>query len=156
MNRWALLEQSTWAGVAALGFAILFNVPPRALLVCALGGTLAFFARGGAIGVHHESLEVESLFAATLISFLAMFWGKRLRVPALVIVIPAVIPLVPGALAFKTVRDLVELAAYSRHQDAALIGSVIVNGFKTLLVTSAMALGVALPSLMLRAKTPMT
>ena len=156
MNRWALLEQSTWAGVAALGFAILFNVPPRALVVCALGGALAFFARGGAIGVYHESLEVESLFAATLISFLAMFWGKRLRVPALVIVIPAVIPLVPGALAFRTVRDLVELAAYSRHQDAALIGSVITNGFKTLLVTSAMALGVALPSLMLRAKTPMT
>jgi uncharacterized membrane protein YjjB (DUF3815 family) len=156
VNRWALLEQSTWAGVAALGFAILFNVPPRALAVCALGGALAFFARGGAIGVYHQSLEVESLIAATLVSFLAVFWGKRLRVPALVIVIPAVIPLVPGALAFKTVRDLVELTAYSRHTDAALIGSVITNGFKTVLVTSAMALGVALPSLMLRAKAPMT
>jgi uncharacterized membrane protein YjjB (DUF3815 family) len=156
MNSWALLEQSAWAGVAALGFAILFNVPPRALLVCALGGSLAFFARGGAIGVHPDSLELESLYAATLVSFLAVFWGKRLRAPAVVFVLPAVIPLVPGALAFNTVRDLLELTSQLKQDDAALIASVFTNGFKTVLVTSAMALGVALPSLLFRAKTPMT
>jgi uncharacterized membrane protein YjjB (DUF3815 family) len=156
MSRWALLELSAWAGVASLGFAILFNVPPRALWICALSGSLAFFARGGAVGVHLGSLELASLYAATLVSFLSLFWGRLLRAPAIVFVIPAVIPLVPGALAFRTVRDLLELTSQSKHDDAALLASVVTNGFKTILVTSSMALGVAFPSLALRAKKSIT
>ena len=85
-----------------------------------------------------------------------MFWGRRLHAPALVFVIPGVIPLVPGALAFRTVKELLTLTAQSRHDDAALLASVVTNGFKAMLVTGAMALGVALPSLLLRSKTPVT
>jgi uncharacterized membrane protein YjjB (DUF3815 family) len=145
MNRWGLLEQSAWAGVAALGFAILFNVPPRALWACALSGSLAFAARGGIVGVHLGSLELSSLFSAALVSLCSVFWGKRLRAPAVIFVIPAVIPLVPGALAFRTVRDLWALTSQLRHDDAALLSSVVINGFKTVFVVSAIAFGVALP-----------
>jgi uncharacterized membrane protein YjjB (DUF3815 family) len=58
---WPLLKQSAWAGVAALGFAILFNVPPRRLWVCALNASLAFAARGGLVSAHLGSLELSSL-----------------------------------------------------------------------------------------------
>jgi uncharacterized membrane protein YjjB (DUF3815 family) len=156
MSLLLLLEQSLWAAIAAAGFAILFNVPPRMLGVCSLTGGLAFLARSGVVGVRLGSLELASLCAAALVSLLSLAWGRRFRAPALVFVIPAVIPLVPGALAFRTVKDLLILTAQSRHQDAALLASVITNGFKVILVTSALALGLALPSIVLRREDPRT
>ena len=156
MNPSALLEQSVWASIAAAGFAILFNVPPHMLGACALSGSLAFVARGGIVGVRLGSLELASLYASTLISLLSLAWARRYRVPALVFVIPAVIPLVPGALAFRTVKDLLILTSQSRHEDTMLLASVVTNGFKIILVTSAMALGVALPSIVLRREDPRT
>ena len=157
VSPWPELEQSIWAGVAALGFAVLFNVPPRRLWVCALNGTLAFAARAGLVGVQLGSLELSSLYAAGLISFLSVFWGRRFHAPALVFVIPGVIPLVPGALAFRTVRDLLALTSQARHDDAVLLASAVTHGLQAILVTGAMTLGVALPSLVLRSKkTPIT
>jgi uncharacterized membrane protein YjjB (DUF3815 family) len=156
MSHWYALEQSAWAGVAALGFAIMFNVPPRALWACAVSGALAFAARGGVVGVKLGSLELASLYAATLTSLLSVAWGRHFRAPALVLAIPAVIPLVPGALAFRTVRDLLALTSQAPHDSGALLASFITNGLKTILVTCSMALGVAVPSLLLRRADPMT
>jgi uncharacterized membrane protein YjjB (DUF3815 family) len=155
VSAWPLLEQSGWAGIAALGFALLFNVPPGRLWACTLNGSLAFIARGGLVSAQLSSLEASSLYAASLVSFLSVFWGRRLRAPALVFAIPAVIPLVPGALAFRTVRDLLTLTL-SRRDDAALLASAITGSFKVLLVTGALALGVALPGLLLRSRSPIT
>lgn len=149
---WSLLEQTAWAAVAATGFAMLFHVPRSRLWVCALNASLAFAARGGLVLVKLEALELSSLYAATLVSFLSVYWGRRLHAPAIVFVIPAVIPLVPGALAFRTVRDLLVLTLQSRYADGALLGSVVTHGFKVLLVTGAMALGVAVPSVVLRSE----
>jgi uncharacterized membrane protein YjjB (DUF3815 family) len=156
VSAWPLLEQGGWAGIAALGFALLFNVPPGRLWVCTLNGSLAFIARAGLVSVQLASLEASSLYAASLVSFLSVFWGRRLHAPALVFVIPAVIPLVPGALAFRTVRDLLTLTSQSRHADAALLASAITGTIKVTLVTGALALGVALPSLLLRSRSPIT
>jgi uncharacterized membrane protein YjjB (DUF3815 family) len=155
VSAWPLLEQSGWAGIAALGFALLFNVPPNRLWACTLNGSLAFIARAGLVSAHLSSLEASSLYAASLVSFLSVFWGRRLRAPALVFAIPAVIPLVPGALAFRTVKDLLTLTL-SRRDDAALLASAITGSFKVLLVTGALALGVALPGLLLRSRSPIT
>jgi starch phosphorylase len=72
VSPWLLLEQSAWAGVAALGFAILFNVSPRTLWACTLSGSLAYAARGGLVGTQLGSLELASLYAATLASMLCV------------------------------------------------------------------------------------
>jgi uncharacterized membrane protein YjjB (DUF3815 family) len=151
---WPVLEKSIWAGVAALGFAILFNVPPRVLWACALSGSTAFAARAGLIGLHFSSLELSTLYGATLTSLLGLLWAKRFQAPALLFVIPAVIPFVPGALAFRTIKDLMVLTSQARP-DPELLASVVANGFKTVLVVGSIALGVALPSLVVpRRKDP--
>jgi len=151
---WAVLERSAWAGVAALGFAILFNVPPRVLWACALNGSAAFAAREGLIGLHFGSLELATLYGASVTSVLGVLWAQRYQAPALLFVIPAVIPFVPGALAFRTIKGLLALTSKARP-DPELLASVVTNGFKTILVVGAIAVGVALPSLVvLRRKDP--
>jgi uncharacterized membrane protein YjjB (DUF3815 family) len=150
------LQNGAWAGVAALGFAILFNVPPRVLWACALSGALAFLVRAGVAGLEPSSLELATFCAALLVSVSALGLGKLLRAPALLFSVPAIIPLVPGALAFRTVRDVLRLTMQSRHADTLLLGHVVTNSVKTMLVIIAIALGVALPNLLLRKQEPMT
>jgi uncharacterized membrane protein YjjB (DUF3815 family) len=149
---WPILEKSAWAGVAALGFAILFNVRPRVLWACALNGSTGFAAREGLVGLHFSSLELSTLYAATLTGVLGLLWGKRYQAPALLFVIPAVIPFVPGALAFRTIKDLLVLTSQAQPEPE-LLAAVVARGVKTVLVVGAIALGVALPSLALRRKT---
>ena len=152
---WQLVEQSAWAGAAAVGFAVLFNVPPRALLPCGLSGAAGFAVRATVTTAAGVSLELASLVAAIAVSLLSLMWGKRLAAPALIFVIPGVIPLVPGALAFRTMKDLLLLVT-SQQEDVHLLFSVVTHGFRTVLTTAALACGVAVPSLFLRRKRPMT
>jgi len=151
-----LLEQTLWAGVAALGFAVLFNVPVRTLLACALSGAIAYAVRTILVETNLLTVEAATLLAATAVSFLGVIFGRRWRVPALIFVVPGVIPLVPGALAFRTMIDILMLTANPVNVSDTLLAAVAVNSIKTLLIVGALAGGVAVPSLLLRRHRPMT
>ncbi|HAT07343.1 MAG TPA: hypothetical protein DCS77_16930, partial [Aeromonas salmonicida] len=42
---WLLAKDAFWSSIPAVGFAMLFNVPPRMLKYCAMGGALAHSLR---------------------------------------------------------------------------------------------------------------
>ena len=42
---WLLAKDAFWSAIPAVGFAMLFNVPPRMLKYCAMGGALAHSLR---------------------------------------------------------------------------------------------------------------
>jgi uncharacterized membrane protein YjjB (DUF3815 family) len=132
--------------VAALGFAVLFNVPPRVLWACALSGSAGVAAREGLSGLHFSSRALSTLYGATLTSLLGLLWARHYRAPAQQFVIPAIIPFVPGALAFRTIKGLLALTSTARP-DPEQLAAVVTNGVKVVLVVGAIAVGVALPSL---------
>ncbi len=152
-----LLERTMWAGIAAFGFAVLFNVPKRTLLACTLSGAIGYGIRVALVEGHLLSLEAATLVAATAVSFLGMFFGRYWHAPALVFVIPGVIVMVPGALAFRTMIDILMLTTVTAApvNDVALTAAVV-SSIKTLLIVGALAAGVAVPSLLLRRHRPMT
>ena len=150
------LEKAFWAGIAALGFAVLFNVPRRTLLACALCGSFAYAVRAALVEFEVLSFEAATLVAATAVSFLGTAFGRFWHAPALVFIIPGVIPMVPGALAFRTMISLIVLTTDHIPADQATLMAVAVNGIKTILITGALAGGVAVPSLLLRRHRPMT
>ena len=96
-----------------------------------------------------------TLSGATLVGFAAVLFGRWLHVPAPVLVMPGVIPLIPGALAFRTMIDLLNLTA-APSADETLVAIAAVNTFKTALIIGAIAAGVAIPSLLFRRRQPMT
>jgi uncharacterized membrane protein YjjB (DUF3815 family) len=153
---WLLLQNTFWAGVAALGFAILFNVPPSILWLCPISGAAGYLMRTWLTQSGFFEIEIATLLAATLVSFLGVVLGHRWHVPALILVIPGVIPLVPGALAFRTMINILVLTAGSAHLNATVLVEAITNGFKTILIVGAIAGGVAMPSLLLRRHRPLT
>ena len=153
---WLLFQNTIWAGVAALGFAILFNVPLRTLIGCMICGAVAFAVRTLAVQLSPLGVEAATLAAATVVGFLGVLLGHRWHAPALVFVVPGVIPLIPGSLAFRTMIDVLVLTTGAGSDSTLLLQQATVNGIKTVLIVSAIAGGIALPSLFLRRHRPMT
>lgn len=152
---WLLLQNAVWAGLAALGFAILFNVPVRTLFGCALSGALAYATRALLVEAGGVSLAPATLAGATVVGFLGVLFGRRWHAPAPVFVVPGVIPLVPGALAFRTMLDILALVGRDAGISGALLRETAVNTLKTIFILGAIAGGIAVPSLLLRRHRPM-
>jgi uncharacterized membrane protein YjjB (DUF3815 family) len=152
---WLLLQNTFWAGVAALGFAVLFNVPRRTLVGCALGGALGYAVRTLLVQFGVVGIEAATLLGATVVGFVGVKFGHYWRVPAPVFIVAGVIPLVPGYLAFRTMIDLLTLTTNTPGVDQTLLLSAAVTSLKTLLTVAGIAAGVALPSLLLRRHRPM-
>lgn len=156
MSGWLFIQNVIWAGIAALGFAILFNVPKRTLFACTLSGGLAYAMRTLLTNSGLMGIEAATLMGSAAVGFLGVPFGHRWHVPAIIFVIPGVIPLVPGALAFRTMIDLLTLTTSTTGIDNILLADTFVNGLKTILIVGGIAGGVAMPSLLLRRYRPMT
>lgn len=146
----AFLEKWIWLGFAALGFAILFNVPKRTLwvifLMGALGGALKLFTLqlGGGI-------ILGSFFGAVLVGFLSIGAAHLKHSPPFVFAIPAVIPMVPGAFAYRMMLGVIRLSGDVDHAVfLQLMEETFSNGLKAFLVLMALSLGVSAPMLLTR------
>jgi len=142
-----LAKDALWSGIAALGFAVLFNVPRRWLAACVLLGAAghalrALLLRWGLVGV-----EAATLGAATLVGFAAHFVSRFGRIPSMTCALPAAIPMVPGAYAFKTMLALLRLVGGAGATSPALAVDALVAGAKTALILAALVVGVGSPYL---------
>lgn len=150
----ALLEKGFWAGFAALGFAILFNVPQRTLLIIwglgAVGGLSKFFLL--AVDVN---IALASLAGASFIGVLSVYASHNKQAPPLVFSIPAVIPMVPGAFAYRMMLGCMELAGKSVDSQTYLVtlAETANNGLKAFFILIAISAGVSIPMLVTRKDT---
>jgi uncharacterized membrane protein YjjB (DUF3815 family) len=150
MDGFAFLENGIWFGLAAIGFAILFNVPQRTLVMifvlAALGGlTKLFLVHLGA------SIVLSSLGGASLIGILSIPASHNKHAPPLVFAIPAVIPMVPGVLAYQMVLGLLHLSGNPAGDIySQVLSETVSNGLKVLFILMSLAVGVAVPMLVTR------
>lgn len=149
-----ILEKGFWAGFAALGFAILFNVPQRTLLIIwamgALGGLLKFLLLGLEVNI-----VLASLAGASLIGVLSVYAAHNKHAPPLVFSIPSVIPMVPGTFAYRMMLGCMELVGTSNNSETYLktLAETTNNGLKAIFILIALSAGVAIPMLVTRKDT---
>ena len=154
MDILALFEQGFWAGFAALGFAILFNVPQRTLFVIwgmgAIGGFAKFFLLGFDVNI-----ILCSLAGAALIGVLSVYAAHNKQAPPLVFSIPSVIPMVPGAFAYRMMLGCMELAGSTSNSQNYIntLAETTNNGLKAIFILIALSAGVAIPMLVTRKDT---
>ena len=150
----ALLGKGFWAGFAALGFAILFNVPQRTLIMIwlmgALGGVTKFLLLGFEVNI-----PLASLAGASLIGVLSVYAAHNKQAPPLVFSIPSVIPMVPGAFAYRMMLGCMELAGTTVNSQNYLktLAETTNNGLKAIFILIALSAGVAIPMLVTRKDT---
>ncbi len=152
-----VLRDAFWSAIAALGFAILFNVPRRSLPACALAGALGHGLRAAFIAVLGVPIEAATLLAATAVGFLGELFARKYRIPRLVFVVPGVIPMVPGVFAYRTMLGIFEvtgLADLSAVEGAEVLLQTAVYAIRTGLILTGLAFGIIAPNLLFRRQKP--
>ena len=153
MNTLALvLQDALIAAVPAVGFAMVFNVPPRALVYCALLGGLG---HSGRLILHQFAgfpLEWATLLAASAVSAAGIAWAQKWRAHPKVFTVAAVIPMVPGVPAFTALLAIIEIDRTGYTPE--LLSTMIQSGLKAFFIVAALAVGLALPGLLLYRRKP--
>jgi uncharacterized membrane protein YjjB (DUF3815 family) len=149
-----LLEDALWSAIAALGFAILFNVPRHALIYAVLGGAVSHALRTLLIHEFHVSVELGTLLGSMLIGFWAKWCAQRLEMPSLIFAVAGAIPMVPGFFAYSTMIGLLQAAALPADSVAPILIGAALNAIKTGLILAAIAVGIVSPTLLFLREKP--
>ena len=127
----SLWQHFIFAGLATCGFAIFFNVQPKLLLWVSPIGALGWVVY--VLGVfNYENPMIYSFTAAALISICSEVLARRLKQPAIIFVIPGILPLVPGVGLYQTVYAIM----FKKYSIAATVGT------KSVIVSIGIALGI--------------
>ncbi len=149
-----LAQDALWSGVAAVAFAVLFNVPLRLLPGCALTGALGHAVRLLLQRQFEVPLEAATLVGAVAVGVIGVELDRRYKVPASVFQIPGVIPMIPGSFAYRAMIGLVMLATTTPDAAQFLLVEASSNITKTGLILGALALGIAAPALIFERSRP--
>ncbi|SMC20455.1 Uncharacterized membrane protein YjjB, DUF3815 family [Andreprevotia lacus DSM 23236] len=137
-----------WAAPAALGFALLFNVPPRTIVACGILAIIGHAARSGVLALHGD-VVLGTLIAAVVIGLLADLWAGRQGDPPAIYAISAAIPLVPGKFMYESVQALLGIAVLPADGNgAALIATAGISAVKAAMILLALSFGIAAPLLL--------
>ena len=118
-------------GVGSMGFAFLFNIRGKRLLVATCGGLLSWFLF--VILSYFIQTEAISYFIVSLlISLFAEVMARVMKTPTTTFITTALVPLIPGGSLYYTM-------AYAFQQNGE---SFVKKGVSTLALAAALALGI--------------
>lgn len=147
-----ILLDGCFAAVAAIGFGAISDPPmrafPRIALLAAVGHALRFCLMEYAV----VDIATASLCAAVVIGLGSLWLGKGVRCPMTALYIPALLPMVPGIYAYKTVFSLI-MFMQSLGDPAESLGymqTFFLNATVSLSVIVMLAAGATLPIFIFR------
>ena len=149
-----ILLDGLFAAVAAIGFGAISDPPmrafPRIALLAAVGHALRYCLMNYA-GVDIASA---SLCAAMVIGFGSLWLGCGVRCPMTVLYIPALLPMVPGIYAYKTVFSLIMFlqSLNDPGQSMQYMQLFFLNATVSLSVIALLAAGATLPIFVFKRK----
>ncbi len=141
---WAL---SLWAGLAVLGFAMVFSVPRRTLPGIIALAIAAHLVRS--LGLHlGAALPLASFGAAVLVGLTAAIIAPRTNQATPIYAFAPVIPLIPGTFMFDALTGVLELTTGTQPNPAAIVDAAVINGSIATLTVIALAVGAISPTLL--------
>ncbi|MCT4701903.1 threonine/serine exporter [Enterobacteriaceae bacterium H20N1] len=147
----ALMQDMALAAVPAVGFALVFNVPHRALPYCALLGAIGHGSRM-AMMTAGFNIEWSSFIAAILVGMIGIQWSRWYLAHPKVFTVAAVIPMFPGISAYTAMISAVKMSHFGYSED--LLIQLVTNFLKASFIVGALSIGLSLPGLWLYRKRP--
>ena len=147
-----MLLDGLFAAVAAIGFGAISDPPMRALpriaLLAAAGHALRFCL------MRHAGADIASAsFVAALVIGMGSLWlGRGIRCPMTCLYIPALLPMVPGIYAYRTVFSLIMFLQSLDRADGGVryMQQFFLNATVSLSVIALLAAGATLPIFVFR------
>ena len=141
-------EYAVAAAISAMGFATIFNFPPKHLWILALGGIVAVCTRNYVnLGESTNNIGLDlgpvigSLVGASLVSIIYIKVVHWVHLPHQCLSIPTVIPMVPGVLMYRCLFALLDM-----HGVVGELTKAMTNGMTASLIVLCVAIGVAIPN----------
>lgn len=116
----ALLKDAFFAGIAAVGFGSISNLPYKSFPYCAMIAGIGHALRFYLINHCNVSIIWGSFFAALTIGFLSVFVGICIKQPAESLSSPSLLPMIPGMYAYRTFQHLLLCVSSEGQQEAFL------------------------------------
>lgn len=134
------LIDAGFAAIAGLGFAFGCNPPKRTIFASAI---LAAIAHGVRFYLQQSGLGITSatFFAALLVGIVGFLCAKKLKTPTEIITFPAILPMIPGMFAYRTILSIV---SFSSESDLELQAKLLVNLTNNLITTISVSLAIAI------------
>ncbi len=95
-----MLPELILALVASVAFGCLYNVPLRSLLVGGLAGMCSWLGLRLVMGAGGGTI-MATLVGALSVGIVGEWAARHLRAPASIFILPGIVPLVPGAVAYS-------------------------------------------------------
>lgn len=122
--------------IATVGFAIFLNAPKSILISSGLVGSMGWSVFYYLVQLTGNDI-LSNFIAALLVSYISEILARKLKQPAIIFIIPGIIPLVPGLGMYNTMLYLVQNDynnAIAKGADVLFVGGAISLGI--LVITS--------------------
>lgn len=107
MNTITLSQQLMTSFIASAGFGIIFQAPKTSLIKCGLVGMSGWLVYFGMVSQQMDPI-LATLAGASVVAILSHLMAKRFKKPSIIFSVMGIIPLVPGGLAYHSMRKFVE------------------------------------------------
>lgn len=136
-----------FAAIAGIGFGAISQPPKRAFIYIALLAAIGHSFRFVLMNTFGMDIATSSLFAALIIGFGSLWAGAKVLCPMTVFYIPALLPMVPGKIAYTAIFSLIMFLQTSENseQNRQFLELFFSNGLTALTVVFFLAVGATIP-----------
>lgn len=116
--------------IASLSYGVIFNAPKQLLLLCGTAGLTAW-STFTTIHYYYDDTMIASFVGAFAVAIVAHVFARIFKKPMILFNIPGIIPLVPGSIAYRAMRSVVESdypLAISYASQAFLVSGAVAMG----------------------------
>ncbi|MCL5500695.1 Uncharacterized membrane protein YjjB, DUF3815 family [Phytobacter palmae] len=146
-----LIQDMVLAAIPAVGFAMVFNVPHRALPWCALLGAIGHGTRFAIISWGFN-IEWSTFIASMLVGSIGIRWSRWYLAHPKVFTVAAVIPMFPGISAYTAMISAVKISHLGYNEDLMIL--LLTNFLKASSIVGALSIGLSIPGLWIYRKRP--
>ncbi|EDG7891377.1 threonine/serine exporter [Salmonella enterica subsp. enterica serovar Newport] len=138
----ALMQDMILSAIPAVGFAMVFNVPHRAL---GHGSRMLMMSAG-------FNIEWSTFMASLLVGSIGIQWSRWYLAHPKVFTVAAVIPMFPGISAYTAMISAVKIS-HLGYSEPMMI-TLLTNFLKASSIVGALSIGLSVPGLWLYRKRP--
>ncbi|GJL37805.1 hypothetical protein PUATCC27989T_03700 [Phytobacter ursingii] len=146
-----LIQDMVLAAIPAVGFAMVFNVPHRALPWCALLGAIGHGTRFAMVAWGFN-IEWSTFIASMLVGSIGIRWSRWYLAHPKVFTVAAVIPMFPGISAYTAMISAVKISHLGYNEDLMIL--LLTNFLKASSIVGALSIGLSIPGLWIYRKRP--
>lgn len=149
-----MVSDGFFAAIAAIGFSVVCNPPRRAILFTAILAAIGHMIRYVLMTFLAVDITTASFFGAFGIGWFCILAAMHLHCTTTTLYIPALLPMIPGMFAYRTVFALTRFLQNMNNDAIATqyMLDVFRNGLTTIAVVFVLAVGAMLPTFILREK----